>query len=201
VSKIVRRLVLVAALALAVVPLSAIGSGAQEQPTTAVTLTVKKVVVVGTGTGPSAVTVDCEGEQQAGAEEALVLNFDAQGNPTTTNVSGEFQIVDGAWVDQFDADIAGHCDYTETATGGASSTAWTCAYTFDPVEVPEAQQVEQAGCAADSGTGVGPAHVEYPGPFDVSEQASTVVFTNTFDPKPANVTPAPQVVAQPAFTG
>jgi hypothetical protein len=200
VSKLVRRSLFVAVLALMALPFSAVGSSAQELPSSDVTLTVKKVVV-GTGTGPSSITVDCNSVDQAGAQETIVLNFDAQGSPTTTTVSGEFEIVDGAWVDHFPADVAGECNYTESATGGAASTTWTCAYTFEAVEVPEAEQVEQAGCAAGGGSGVGPVHVEYPGPFDVSEQASTVTFTNTFDPVPQNVTPAPQVVAQPAFTG
>jgi hypothetical protein len=187
---------LVAALALVAVPLSAVGSSAQEQPTSDVTLTVKKVVV-GTGTGPSSVTVDCEAVDPT-ALAGIVLNFDAQGKPTTAS-SDQFEIVDGAWVSQFAVTIGGECDYTETATGGASSTAWTCAYDSTPVEIPQAEQIEQAGCTAASGTGTGPAHVAYPGPFDVSEQSSTVVFTNTFDPAP--IQPAPQVVAQPAFTG
>ena len=44
---------------------------------------------------------------------------------------------------------------------------------------------------------VGPVQVNYPGDADVEEQASTVVFTNTF----ADPIPAAQIVAQPAFTG
>ena len=200
-SKVVRRVVVVAALALVAVPFSAVGSGAQELPSDEVTLTVKKVVV-GTG-APSTVTVDCSAVE-AGAQAGVELGFDAQGNPTTTT-DDEFVILNGGWVNRFNAETAGECDYTETVTGGASSTAWTCDYTFVPVEVPEAQQIEQAGCPAESGTGVGPVHVQYPSAFEVSSQASTVTFTNTFDPAPVQpvqpITPAPQVVAQPAFTG
>jgi hypothetical protein len=198
VPKFTRRLVVVAALALAAVPLAAVGSGAQELPSDQVTLTVKKVVV-GTG-APSTVTVDCSAVE-AGAQAGVELGFDAQGNPTTSS-DDEFVIADGAWVNQFEAETAGQCDFTETEAGGASSTAWTCDYTFQPVERPEATQIEQAGCAAASGTGVGPVHVAYPSALDVTEQASTVTFTNTFDPAPVQpITPAAQVVAQPTFTG
>ena len=80
--------------------------------------------------------------------------------------------------------------------------AWTCAYTFDPVSVPEATQIELAGCDAAAGAGVGPVDVTYPGSQEVFEQASTVVFTNTFTTTPLQpIQPAAQVVAQPTFTG
>jgi hypothetical protein len=42
--------------------------------------------------------------------------------------------------------------------------------------------------------------INHPGQFEVDEQISTVVFTNTFTPAPP-IQPAAQVVAQPAFTG
>ena len=63
----------------------------------------------------------------------------------------------------------------------------------------------QAGCSRPrAGGGTGPATVIYPGNQEVSEQASTVVFTNTFGSAPPPSPPvqaAPQVVAQPTFTG
>jgi hypothetical protein len=44
--------------------------------------------------------------------------------------------------------------------------------------------------------------VNYPGNAEVFEQASTVVFTNTFATTPLQpIQPAPRVVARPAFTG
>ena len=48
-----------------------------------------------------------------------------------------------------------------------------------------------------------PVTVLYPGSGEVEEQASTVVFTNTFGSAPPNppAQPASQVVARPAFTG
>jgi hypothetical protein len=159
-------------------------------------------VVVGTG-APSAVTVDCEGNpgDEASALIAEVLDFDAQGNPVASGDT-DFAIEDGAWVARGSTGDGGQCTFTETTTGGASSTAWTCSYTFTPVDTPESTQIEQAGCQAAAGAGVGPATVLYPSDQEVSEQASTVVFTNTF---PTAVLPlsvaAPAVVVTPTFTG
>lgn len=199
-SRFLRRSFVVAALALVAVPFTAVGSGAQQAPD--LTITVKKVVV-GPGS-PSSVTADCVGNEAATGLVNVVLNFDAQGNPTTSVPSGSgFQIVDGAWVAQGTNGGGGQCDFTETATGGAATTSWTCAYDFDPVEVPQATQIEQPGCAAAAGDGIGPVHVVYPGDQDVLDQASTVTFTNTYVPlTPIQpITQAAQIVAQPAFTG
>jgi hypothetical protein len=196
--RIIPRVALLAALALAVVPLSAMASSAQEVPIPDdLSITVRKVVV-GTGTGPSSVSVACEGAEAA-ALETVVLNFDAQGHPTTAEPPG-FDIVDGAWNVSDSTGNGGSCTFTESATGGAASTSWTCDYTSTEVEVPESTQLVPAGCDADSGTGVGPITVVYPGDRVVSQQASTVVFTNTFVAAPP-VQAAPQVVAQPTFTG
>jgi hypothetical protein len=192
----IRRVLFVAVLVVVVVPLSAVTSGAQQEPD--LTVTVRKVVV-GTG-APSSVAVDCEGNpDDASALDTVVLNFDGQGNPTTASPADAFDIVDGAWVVQGTSGAGGQCTFTETATGGAASTAWTCAYTFDPVDIPQSNQIEQAGCQAAAGTGVGPVDVIYPSGAEVDEQSSTVVFTNTFTSTP--IQPAAQVVAQPAFTG
>jgi hypothetical protein len=195
--RIVRRLSLFAALALAAVPLTATATGAQSL--SEFTVTVKKVVV-GTG-GPSAVTVDCSSaSEEAQAQVVDVLNFDAQGNPVASGADTDFAIEGGAWVLEGSPGAGFECTFTETTTGGASSTAWTCAYTFTPTSAPTASQIELAGCDATAGSGVGPVDVTYPGSQEVSVQASTVVFTNTFGSTPPPV-PASQVVAQPAFTG
>jgi len=188
---------LLAALALAAVPLTATATGAQQLST--FTVTVKKVVV-GTG-APSAVTVDCNGVSDSSAQVVDVLNFDAQGNPVASGADTDFAIEGGAWVLEGSPGSGFECTFTETTTGGATSTAWTCAYTFDPISQPEATQIELAGCQAAAGAGVGPVDVKYPGSQDVSEQASTVVFTNTFTAPTPPPVPAAQVVAQPAFTG
>ncbi len=191
--RIVRRLALFAALALAALPLTATASGAQASPD--LTITVKKVV---SGTGaPSAVSADCLGNP------VEVLNFDAQGNPVASGADTDWAIEGGAWVLEGGAGEGGECTFTETATGGASSTAWTCAYTFVPPSGGTATVIQPAGCQAAAGSGVGPATVLYPGSGEVEEQASTVVFTNTFGSAPADtpIQPAAQVVAQPVFTG
>ena len=195
--RIVRRLSLFAALALALVPLTATATGAQSL--SEFTVTVRKVVV-GTG-APSAVTVDCSSaSEEATAQVVDVLNFDAHGVPVASGADTDFAIEGGAWVLEGSPGAGFECTFTETATGGASSTAWTCAYTFTPISAPTASQIELAGCDAPAGAGVGPVDVTYPSGGEVSVQASTVVFTNTFVAEPPLV-PASQVVAQPAFTG
>jgi hypothetical protein len=190
---------LIAALVLVAVPFTAAGSGAQEEPD--VIMAVRKVVV-GTGTGPSAVTIDCETTGDIEAADAAVLHFDAQGNPTTAS-EGVFQIIDGAWVAFLHAGNGAQCTFTETTTGGASSTSWTCDYGFDPL--PQAFQAEEGGCLAAAGTGVGPATVAYQSGEGLRQQDSTVVFTNTFETAPLQplqpLQPAPQVTARPTFTG
>jgi hypothetical protein len=190
---------LLAAFAVAVLPLSAVTSGAQEAPD--LSISVRKVVV-GTG-APSAVSVDCVGNSDnAEATVAEVLPFDAHGNPVASGADTDFAIEDGAWVSLGSSGAGGQCTFTEVTTGGAASTAWTCAYTFTPASAPAATQIQQAGCQGNAGAGVGPVTVLYPGNQDVSEQASTVVFTNTFTSAPLPpIQPAAQVVAQPAFTG
>ena len=198
-SRSVRRVMFIAVVALIAVPFAATGSSAQQAPD--LTFTVRKVVI-GTGTGPSAVGVNCTLPGAATAQYAAVLNFDAQGKPTTSD-DESFEIVDGAWsFSQVNTQLQ-DCNFTETDAGGATSTTWTCNYDFDPVSVPEAAQIEQAGCAAASGSGTGPVHVVYPPNSEVALQASTVTFTNTFASAPTTppATPAAQVVAQPAFTG
>jgi hypothetical protein len=195
--RIVRRLSLFAALALAAVPLTATATSAQQE--SSYTVTVRKVVV-GAG-APSAVTVDCSFvSDEAQAQVVDVLNFDAQGNPVASGADTDFAIEDGAWVLEGSPGGGFECTYTEDVTGGATSTAWTCAYTFTPTSAPTASQIALAGCNATAGSGVGPVDVTYPGSQEVSEQASTVIFTNTLGTTPPPV-PAAQVVAQPAFTG
>jgi hypothetical protein len=202
VSRVVRRSLLVGALALVAVPFSASVAGGQAIPESAVTVTVRKVVV-GSG-APSSVTVDCEADAPSiDAIEGVVLNFAADGSPVDTVPAGAFDVVDGAFTISGDtSDESGRCTFTETSTGGAASTSFTCAYEFTPVVKPVATQAEQAGCLEAAGVGVGPVQVNYPGNDDVEAQASTVVFTNTFTAAPlAPLQPAAQVVAKPAFTG
>ena len=194
----IRRSLFVAVFAMALVPFSAAGSSAQQADD--LTWTVRKVVV-GTGTGPSSVVMSCNSAGLTSAQLVVTLHFDEKGVPTTSD-DEDFEIVDGAWTNGIVNVNTQECTFTEADAGGATSTSWTCNYDFDEVAVPRSEQVEQAGCAAASGAGTGPVSVVYPSNGEVSAQASTVTFTNTFTTAPVeNVTPAPQVVAQPAFTG
>jgi hypothetical protein len=196
-SRFVRRSLFVAVVALVAVPFAAIGSSAQEVDDLVIRVGKQ---VVGTG-APSVVTLDCVGNPDDSVAQAeTVLNFDAQGNPTG-DVEG-WDIEDGMWVVSGDTDGGGHCSFTETTTGGASSTSWTCDYEADVISIPKADQIEQAGCEAIAGVGVGPVEVEYPGADEVFSQESTVVFTNTFTAAPVDPpAPAAGIVARPAFTG
>jgi hypothetical protein len=195
--RIARRFILLAALALVALPLTAAATGAQEGPDLA--FTVKKVVV-GTG-APSAVSADCAYNSDASASFVEVLNFDAHGVPVSTGGDSDWQVEDGAWLLLGGSGAGGTCIFTETTTGGASSTSWTCAYVFDPIEAPESTQIERAGCPGASGAGVGPVDVNWADDNSVFSQSSTVVFTNTFTATPPPIQPAAQVVAQPTFTG
>jgi hypothetical protein len=194
---------LLAVLALVALPFTAVGSSAQEVPD--LSITVRKVVI-GTG-APSEVSVNCVGnpDDEAQATIVEVLKFDAHGNPVPGGDT-DFAIEDGAWVELGSSGAGGQCTFTETTTGGAVSTAWTCTYSATPVSAPTASQIVQAGCQGAAGSDTGPATVIYPGSQDVSVQASTVVFTNTFGSAPpvvpdTPIQPAAQVVAQPVFTG
>lgn len=187
--------------ALAVVGGAVIPAGAQQEPTT--TFVIEKVVV-GPATAGSSVTISCESPARGGGAEVgaagledtvevVVLGFDAQGNPTTKSGANvdDFDVVDGAWVGvtsvpEFDANPA--CFATETDSGGAASTAWTCAFEFD-AGTPD----PPIGCDAATGDGVGPVVATFGIRLDeINEQTWTVVFTNTY----------PEAVeVEPNFTG
>jgi hypothetical protein len=212
-SRVVRRSVVVAALALAALPVAASGSGAQTAPNT--TITVRKLVV-GTAAGPSTVTVSCQRAGRADApDDPYQLGFDAHGNPTTSTPTDDFVAEDGAWVMHGAVHSDGMCTFTELDTGGALATAWTCEYVFTSAEAPDATAAADSGCDADAGPGSGPVTVTYQA-IDVESddaQASTVVFTNDFtvpltplDPGTLAPTPlapaaAAALVVQPSFTG
>ena len=166
---------------------------AGEQDTDATTIIVKKVVT-GPATAGSTVVIDCGGSSVA------TLTFDKAGAPDTTS-TGSFAKVNGAW--QYQTTLpeeAITCTFTETVTGGAESTSWTCSYQSTEPDVIKGQGPAadpEPGCAAASGTGTGPATVVY-GNFDsdVETQTSTVTFTNAYV-----APPAPPVNTAPNFTG
>jgi hypothetical protein len=191
-----RSCLLVALLATAIIPLGASVAGAQQL--SPITINVRKVVS-GTATTGSSVTLSC-------LTESVTFNFDATGAPTTADAGGaNVAIVDGAWQLTGGADSSPlQCTLNETATGGASSTSWSCDYTNEPIEAaPGAEQVIESGCAAASGTGSGPVGLTLASFLEVNSQTADVTFTNTYVPlTPIEpITPAPQVVVQPAFTG
>jgi hypothetical protein len=168
-------------------------AGAGEAPEDATTIIVRKVVV-GPATSGSTVVVEC-----ADSDEVATLTFDKTGAPDTTS-SSSFTKVSGAW--QLVTDLppdSTPCTFTETVTGGAESTSWTCAYESTEPDVVKDQGLEdpEPGCAVAAGTGTGPVTVIY-GNFDsdVETQTSTVTFTNTYV-----APPAPPVNTAPNFTG
>jgi hypothetical protein len=167
---------------------------AGEQDTDATTLIVKKVVN-GPATAGSTVKVQC-----TDSDEVATLTFDATGAPSTAS-SNSWAKVNGAWQLQTTLpEAATPCTYTETETGGAESTSWTCAYQSTEPDVVKGQGPAadpEPGCAAAAGTGTGPATVVY-GNFDsdVETQSSTVTFTNTYV-----APPAPPANTAPNFTG
>jgi hypothetical protein len=194
VSRTIRRFWVLAALALAALPLTA--SGAAGQVSSPVTLTVS-TVANGTASGGTSVTFTCLGTSET-------FNFDATGAPTTAEGGANVSIVAGAWQLTGSADSTPlACELNETATGGAASTSWTCDYTAVPTEVPQSQQVEGQGCASAIGDGTGPVGLTLGSFFDVSSQDAEVTFTNTYVAAPPlePLQPAPAVLVQPTFTG
>jgi hypothetical protein len=171
-----------------VIPAGA-GEGPPADPVT--TIIIRKVVS-GPATAGSSVVIACDGGDTA------TLTFDTTGAPDTTT-SGAFTKVDGAWT-LFTSlpEEPTPCTFTETVTGGAASTTWTCAYESTEPDVPKSQGLEgpEPGCAVAAGSGTGPVTVVY-GNFDtnVETQASTVTFTNTYVAAPLPVNTAPN------FTG
>ena len=183
----------VGALALAVGALvlpAGAGEGPPEDPAT--TIRIRKVVS-GPATAGSTIVIQC------GGGESATLTFDKTGAPDTTSV-GSFTKVDNAWVLVTSLpEEPTPCTFTETVTGGAASTSFTCTYEAVEADVPKSQGLDEprAGCDASAGTGTGPVTVVYAGiEQDIEAQTSIVTFTNTY----VAVAP-PLVVTNPNFTG
>ena len=97
---------------------------AGDQDSDATTIIVKEVVT-GPATAGSTVVIDCGGSSVA------TLTFDKTGAPDTSS-TGSFTKSNGAW--QYQTTLpeeAITCTFTETVSGGAESTSWTCAYEYD----------------------------------------------------------------------
>jgi hypothetical protein len=136
-------------------------------------------------------TIECDGpiinDGEGGATALATVTFDATGQPTSADTV--------TFVDP------GGCVVTETATGGAASTTYSCVAELPDIDEEvtpgsefEGQQVppEGGGCEA-AGPQAGPMGVG----IEFEDQSVTVTIANTFD----EPTPAAQVVSQPAFTG
>lgn len=155
-------------------------------------------VVTGPATAGSAILLECETAEDASitATTQVVLHFDATGAPSTVDGPSEtgFEVIDGAWV--LDTTVPPYpaldrpdCTVTEVDTGGASSTAWTCSFTFEAGTADP-----PIGCAAAAGTGVGPVTATFGDTRDeIVTQTWTVVLTNTYPELPVEV--------EPNFTG
>ena len=166
------------------------GAGAAEDPPTvaAVTMVLQKEIVGPAQTG-SSVQLRCENNND------LVFNltfaFDAAGNATTSDApDGYATIVDGDWVMSGTPKdtVSWTCYATETDTGGAASTSFTCDY--DSGDNP----ADGFGCALAGDPSPGPAKVLFATPGDVKIQQAQITFTNTY------VTVAAAEVT-PTFTG
>src|SRR5262245_56031185 len=144
------------------------GAGDTVEGTT--TIIVKKVVT-GPATAGTTVVVACS------SDDTATLTFDITGAPATSSTN-EFVKANGAWV--FEGPLPDEpveCSFTETVTGGAQSTAFTCTYAFTLLDVPKSQGQEEprGGCDASAGTGPGPVSVGYqPQGGDLATQTSTV---------------------------
>jgi hypothetical protein len=159
-------------------------------PIGAAPLTIVKTV---TGTAPAGTTftatIQCDAAIIVEGEESTdvaTVTFDATGQPTTADTvffSGP-----------------GGCVVTETATGNATSTTYSCTEVIpqEPAVEPgsefNAQQVppEEGVCEA-PGPQAGPMGVG----IVFEDQEATVTIANTF----VESAPAEQIVARPAFTG
>jgi hypothetical protein len=147
--------------------------------------TVSGPVPAGTTFTASIVCDDTIIEGDGGSTDAATVEFDATGQPTTP--------------DTVTFDDPGTCTVTETATGGAATTTYACEG-VEPVQEPikesdvSAAQVEEPICPT-AGPQAAPISVN----IEFEDQTATVTIHNTFNEPTPQV--APQVVAQPAFTG
>ena len=180
-----RAVVAAGSVALVVLGLSALPAGAGAGPISAAPLTIVKTVSgpVPAGTTFTA-TLECDDDVITGGSDTATVSFDSTGQPTTPDV--------------ITFTNSTSCTVTETATGGAATTTYACEGTEPPAsESPSAQQVEPEPICPSAGPQAGPITVN----IEFEDQTATVTIHNTFNAPPAPPQVAPQVVAQPAFTG
>jgi hypothetical protein len=190
----VRRLSRVLTLGISTVALATLAfsssAGAGVGPVLAAPLTIVKTVSGSVPAGTTfTATIQCDNDiivTPGGPSDTATVSFDATGQPTTADTYG--------------FNDPGSCTVTETANGGATTTTYACEST-QPIDGesfgPGTQQVEQPICPA-AGPQAAPITVN----IEFENQTATVTIANTFTaPTPPPVTPAAQIVAQPAFTG
>jgi hypothetical protein len=162
-------------------------------PIGAAPLTVVKTV---SGTVPAGTTftatIQCQGGAVFdGGGTTRSVTFDAQGQPTGPST---FTFDDGP----------GTCTVTETANGGATTTTYACAgeNPVDEIEPPIKEGFEPSAVLTPDDppcTAAGPQTAPIVVNIVAEDQDATITIANTFvEPTPQA---APQVVAQPAFTG
>jgi hypothetical protein len=189
----------VSALAFAVLAPGA-GAGIREE---AAPLTIVKEVTAAFPAGTTfTATIECvPDELEAGAAgiiddgteggaDSAVVTFGADGQPTSP--------------DTITFDGPGVCTVTETANGGATSTTYACVGSIPPPieeEEPAPTDGVDAFQVAPEPEVICPSAGPQTAPITVNiedpDQTATVTITNT----PGAPQAAPQVVAQPAFTG
>ena len=185
-SRLIALAVSSVALATTVFSVSA-GAGVEGGP-------VAPLTVVKTVTGPVpagttfTATIQCDGDiiDIGPGTDTATVTFDATGQPTSADTVG--------------FNDPGTCTVTETASGGAATTTYTCEGTVpDATERGfEAQQVEPPDVCDSVGPQATPITVN----IFTEVQTATVTINNTFvAPTPPPITPAAQIVAQPTFTG
>jgi hypothetical protein len=157
-------------------------------------LTVVKTV---SGTVPAGTTftatIQCDDDiidTGDGSTDQATVTFDSTGQPTSADTVG--------------FDDPGQCTVTESASGGAATTTYSCEGTVPDEPTKESDfsatqvaPIDEVVCEA-AGPQAAPITVNI---FDEG-QTATVTIHNTFvAPTPPPPIPAAQVVAQPAFTG
>jgi hypothetical protein len=164
-------------------------------------LQVRKVVS-GPASSPFAVHVDCTSpdvEVPAAAALDASLAFHADGTPDASSTPEGWIVRDGAWVLADSALNGSTCTATETASGGAQSVSYACAW-----RPAESENPVDAGCPGESsGPSASPRSVTLQSDGDVG----VLTITNTFPappppppPTPPSAAPLPVAIA-PRFTG
>ena len=164
-SRVVRRSLVVAVLALVALPLTAIGSSAQEIPDDLVIRVGRTWSARAPARRRSPWIASATPTKPAHFTAVLELRRPGQPDGRGTRAS---RSTNGALGRQRPQRRRWRVHFTETATGGASSTVVDLRLRLRPGRGPARRtQIEQAGCAATAGAGVGPVHVDYPGDDEV----------------------------------